>query len=61
MDCRPSWGVLCGQGWGIRAERRLEEMIVAQKKTVGLAIPGPRPKKIGSASEPNSTIKKCDS
>jgi phage N-6-adenine-methyltransferase len=35
----------------IRAERRLGEMIVAQKQTVGLGQAG-RPRKIGSDSEP---------
>ncbi len=36
----------------IRAERRLGELIKAQKETVGLAKPGPKPE-IGSAEEPN--------
>ncbi len=37
----------------MRAERRLGELIRAQKETVGLAPPG-RPKKNGSSSEPIS-------
>jgi hypothetical protein len=36
----------------MRAERRLGEMLVEQKATVGFAKPGPK-KEIGSASEPN--------
>jgi hypothetical protein len=39
----------------VRAERRLGQMIRAQKTTAGLAPPGPKPK-IGSKKNPNTTL-----
>ena len=40
-------------GGAERGHRRLGEMIAEQKRTVGLAKPGP--KKIGSEIDPNAT------